>query len=86
MFAVCARCWRTGASRMRREWSSSTTSSRRPVSWLRTLTASPTRSVFLHAHVWDLRFGCLSLKVSRKLAFVEDELEVAEDRVKGGDR
>lgn len=28
--------------------------------------------------------GC-DVQVSRKLAFVEDELEVAEDRVKSGD-
>lgn len=27
----------------------------------------------------------VKFKVSRKLAFVEDELEVAEDRVKSGD-
>lgn len=27
----------------------------------------------------------MSMQVSRKLAFVEDELEVAEDRVKSGD-
>lgn len=30
-------------------------------------------------------FFCSCCKVSRKLAFVEDELEVAEDRVKSGD-
>lgn len=34
---------------------------------------------------WVSKKSTYELKVSRKLAFVEDELEVAEDRVKSGD-
>lgn len=35
--------------------------------------------------ITNIFYKIVKFKVSRKLAFVEDELEVAEDRVKSGD-
>merc|ERR1712001_813169 len=40
---VCARCWRTGACQMKREWKPSKTNSKTPDFWLKKLTENMTR-------------------------------------------